>query len=67
MPLYDWIDKKTGYKVVLLRPFAEYDVPPCDEDLPEDERGKDREWQKQLGEGVQTVRGPNWTGSKGNW
>lgn len=63
MPVYTWRDKKTGYEVDIYRSsFDDYRDPPRDEDLPEEERGKDRDWQRIIVDGP-TLTNPN----KGNW
>ncbi len=63
MPMYKWMDKNTGYEIVVYRSsFSEYQDPPKEEELPEEERGKEREW-KRLIEGKFILTNPN----KGNW
>ena len=46
MPMYVWVDEETSYEVEVLRSFDDYKVPPEDNDLPEEERGKERKWKK---------------------
>lgn len=67
MPLYTYIDKTTGYQIDILRNFAQYQDLPNDTDLPEEEQGKERDWEKQLGTNVKVIRGENWGPGKGNW
>jgi hypothetical protein len=68
MPLYEWKDKKTGYQVEVFRErFDQYLEAPKDEELPEEERGKERDWEKQISKGIKVERGNTWQGSKGNW
>lgn len=67
MPIYSYVDKKSGLKVDVVRNFSEYEKEPMDEELPEAERGKKRKWSREIGLGIKTIRGPSWSGSKGNW
>lgn len=67
MPIYVWLDKLSGLEVDILREFAEYQDAPKDEDLPEEEKGKERQWEKQLGTGIRMVKGDNWGPGKGRW
>lgn len=68
MPLYVWVDKLSGREFEVLRStFAEFQDPPRDEDLPEAERGKPREWEKRVGKGIRVTRGDSWGPGKGNW
>lgn len=67
MPIYVWYDKLSGLEVDILRDFDKYKEEPTDEDLPEKERGKERDWEKHMGTGIRVTRGRNWSGSKGNW
>lgn len=66
MPLYEWVDEKTGYEVTIENHYDNYRKPPEDEDLPEEERGKDREWRKKISSGIKVNR-PAYYGTKGNW
>lgn len=66
MPIYVYVDKKTDFKVEVIRDFADYEVVPKDDELPEAERGKEREWERLIGEGIKTVKGHGW-GGKGYW
>lgn len=66
MPLYLWRDKNTGYEIEVLRPKSEdYLVCPQDSELPADERGKDRDWQKLISSGITTTYAQG--RGKGNW
>ena len=62
MPFYTWIDHKTGYKTDVIRSFKDYEIPPQDEDLPEDEQGKEREWERLIGEMLFVSKWPSSTG-----
>jgi predicted nucleic acid-binding Zn ribbon protein len=64
MPLYTWQDKKTGIRIDVLRKFDDYQIPPTEEEAPGIE---DPQWERLIGKGQQVVRGPSWSGSKGNW
>lgn len=67
MPMYTWVDKLTGLEIDILRSFSQYQDEPKDEDLPEEERAKVREWVKQLGAGIRMVKGDTWGPGKGHW
>lgn len=66
MPMYTWRDKKSEYQLDVIRPYHEYREPPREDELPEEERGKEREWQRII-DGVPTVTKSFGFGSKGNW
>lgn len=71
MPLYVWLEKKSGKTIDILRSFDDYQVPPTEDEalgagLNEEEVGE-AEWEKRLGTGIQVIRGDSWGGSKGNW
>lgn len=71
MPIYDWSCKKCGTAVPVIRSFAEYEVPPSDEevrDAPVCNEGTAHVFVRVIG-GKQTVlKGPNWGwGKKGSW
>lgn len=69
MPTYTWKDELTGYEVDVLRhSFDEYRDPPTDEDLPEEERGKERKWAKMIGKGIRlTFAQGSCKGNMGNY
>lgn len=71
MPLYRWKDSRTGKAVEILRSFEEYqDTPDREEALAgglTEEEIEAAEWTREIGAGIQVVRGSNWQGSKGNW
>jgi hypothetical protein len=67
MPLYEWLDENSDTKVEVLRSFAEYELPPTGEEIPEAIRGREYKWVRQIGKSIRVVRGGNWSGSKGNW
>ena len=66
MPLYPYLDENTGYQLDLFRPFGQNEKMPEDEELPEEERGKERKWKRLIGSNIKTTRAPGF-GSKGNW
>ena len=66
MPIYNYHDKKTGYEIEVLRDFKNYEDIPTDEELPEEERGKSRDWERRIGAGVRVTKALGF-GSKGNW
>lgn len=68
MPLYVWHDPVSGVTTEILRSFDGYQDPPNEEEAKQ--AGADpatAKWEKRLGTGIQLTRGPNWSGSKGNW
>lgn len=67
MPIYTFKDKNSDLEVDVVRSFEDYQVPPTDDELPEEERGKVRDWLKLVGSGIKTIRGANWRGGKGYW
>lgn len=67
MPLYRFQDKETGYEVEVMRDYEQYRTPPTEEELPESERGKERNWIKLIAPGIRVVRGAGWSGQKGRW
>jgi hypothetical protein len=66
MPMYTFKDEKSELTVEVLRSFADYKVPPTDDELPEQERGKTRQWTKIIDKGIRTVANRNWSPSKGH-
>ena len=62
MPLYLYHDKKSGYTIEVLRSFDEYKEVPRDDELPEDERTKEREWERLI---QQPLIVNKWPGSTG--
>lgn len=69
MPIYDWLDKRTGKQVGIIRSFDLSGDLPTREECPEltDEEYAAAEWDKQLGVGTRFMHGPNWSGRKGHW
>lgn len=63
MPLYLWLDKKTGRTVEVMRSFAEYEKPPTEEEAPD---MADADWERQIEGGQSVVKGQGW-GGKGTW
>lgn len=66
MPLYDWRDELTGYEVTVQNSYGDYRKEPTDDQLPEEERGKERKWTKLISTGIKIARAYGY-GSKGNW
>jgi hypothetical protein len=69
MPIYLWIDKKTGKKVEVIRTFAEYEVPPHGDELPVELRDlsdHEIEWERSVGDKISVTKGWGW-GGKGQW
>lgn len=67
MPLYLFQDKATGLEVEVMRDYDNYRMPPTEEELPESERGKPRDWVKLIAKGIRVTRGTGWRGMKGRW
>ena len=66
MPLYFWEDTKTGFSIEVLRKFDDYQQPPTEPELPKEEQGKEREWQRIIGT-PQVTKGRGWGPGKGHW
>ncbi len=64
MPLYLWLDKKTGKTVEIMRSFAEYEKPPTEEESP---GTAEAEWERQIEGGQSVVKGQGWGSGKGYW
>lgn len=64
MPLYLWLDKKTGKTVEVMRSFAEYEKPPMEEESP---GTAEAEWERQIEGGQSVVKGQGWGSGKGYW
>lgn len=62
MPMYLWESETTGEEITVLRSFDDYEVPPTEEEIGD----KVGPWKRIVGR-TTVVRGPNFTGSKGNW
>ncbi len=65
MPLYEWLDEVSGTKVEVLRSFADYEVPPQAEEMPEDIRAAEHKWVRQIGKSIRVVKGAGWGPGKG--
>jgi hypothetical protein len=61
-PLYEWQSESTGKKVSIVRPVNEIEKEPSGDET----QGDPGPW-KRLMCASTFKRGPNWTGSKGNW
>lgn len=70
MPLYDWVDKKSGKRVTILRHFSAYEEKPTQEEAVQDkmtpEEYTEAEWERLIGVDIQVHKGTNW-GAKGFW
>ena len=67
MPMYYWEDKKTGYGIEVIRKFDDYKQPPEESELPKEEQGKAREWQRLLKKAPGVTKSRNWGPGKGYW
>lgn len=71
MPLYIWLDSKSGTTVDILRSFEDYRDPPTEEEAAaaglSPEQVADASWEKRLGTGIQVVKGSSWGPGKGSW
>jgi len=69
MPLYTWVSEE-GREVRVVRKVDDRDVPPDKEECIAagvEHTGPDMWRVRKVGDGIRTVRGRNWNGSKGNW
>ena len=66
MPLYCYRCKKNDFEVEVLRSFNEYEVPPSQEEIPAEHRGKEYEWDRVIYTAPAVIKAPGF-GSKGNW
>lgn len=55
MPYYPYKDKLTGYQLDLFRSFGCNHEMPKDEELPEKERGKKRDWERLIAANIKTT------------
>jgi hypothetical protein len=73
VPLYQWIEKKSGIRVEVLRHFDQYTDEPTAEEVaavlqPGQELPADPQWEREIGGKQSLVRGENWGyGRKGYW
>jgi predicted nucleic acid-binding Zn ribbon protein len=69
MPIYQYLEKKTGKKVEIVRTISEHGVLPLAEECPElsPEEYAAAEWEQQISGGQFMVRGAGWRGGKGYW
>lgn len=70
MPMYTYVEKKTGAKVDVVRTVSEMDLLPqldeCEGKLTP-EQYAEADWERLISGGISVNRGVNWSGSKGNW
>lgn len=70
MPLYDWVDKKSGKRVTILRHFSAYEEKPTVEEAVQDKMTPEEygvaDWERLIGVDIQVHKGTNW-GGKGYW
>jgi predicted nucleic acid-binding Zn ribbon protein len=64
MPIYSWVNKKSGKSVEVIRAFADYEKPPTEEEAPEE---KEPEWERNIGADITVVKGNGWGNGKGHW
>ena len=66
MPIYNWIDKRTGKDVDVIRDFEKFEFPPDRDEVPNmtDQEYTDAEWERQIAPS-KWIRG--WSGGKGAW
>lgn len=64
MPMYTWEDQRSKRIVDVIRSFAEYEVPPTKEEVPDLE---DPEWVRQIGSQINVTKGNGWGSGKGYW
>lgn len=63
MPIYLWKDIINDYEIEVVRSnFDKYQDPPKEEELPEEERGKERKWERRISPGIRLTNS-----QKGYW
>ncbi len=67
MPYYAWKDKNSDYNFDVLRDHDDYETSPQEDELPKEEQGKDRDWERFIAKAPTVIKGPSWGGGKGNW
>lgn len=71
MPQYPWRDSRTGKELDVLRSSENYEEPPTEEEAVEAGMSAKEftlaTWERLIGTGIRTVRGPNFRGKKGYW
>lgn len=68
MPIYTYMEKKSGIKVDIIRTFDNYDKPPEGDEIPEELRKKKKlQWERQIGDNQVVVKGNGWGAGKGYW
>jgi predicted nucleic acid-binding Zn ribbon protein len=71
MPIYKWKDKKSGVEVEVIREFASFEVPPSEEELPNDQDDRDFKeavWERIISSAPKVIKGDGWgPGGKGYW
>lgn len=67
MPIYTWLDKKSGTTVEIIRSFKDYENPPEGDELPAELQGKECDWERQIGDNQSVVKGNGWGAGKGSW
>ncbi len=72
MPMYQYVCKKNGLRVEVIRHFSEYENVPTEEEVrsvigADAEMPTEFEWEREIGGKQSLVRGENWRGMKGYW
>ena len=67
MPIYLWVDKKSGKQVEIIRSFAEYENPPEGDEVPAELQGTEPQWERSIGDKISLVKGNGWGAGKGYW
>lgn len=54
MPLYNWKCEKCHQELEVIRPFADYEIPPNEEEAPV---GCDHKWERRIGGKITFIKG----------
>lgn len=63
MGIYIYKDKKSDLVVEVIRHYKDYEQVPTDEELPAEERGKERDWERRIGKLAFVQKWPSTSGS----
>ncbi len=63
-PSYIWINSETDEEVIVNRIFADYQIPPTDEEVSETQAKQTGTWQRII-RGVSNIKA--YSGKKGHW
>lgn len=67
MPQYMWLCEGCGQEVEVIRPLAQFEVPPTAEEAGGPGVEHEHKWKSILSKPPAVVKGPGWGGGKGRW